>query len=120
MKRLVLSVVTAMVLAFTAPVFAQQNRAAQDGTSRSVQGMVVDSTGKPVEGAVVQLKDTKTLQIRSFITKADGLYHFHGLSPNVDYELRAEYQGSSSSNKTLSSFDDRKQAVVNLKLDAKK
>jgi hypothetical protein len=120
MKRLVLSVVTAMALAFTAPVFAQQNRAAQDGATRSVQGTVVDSTGKPVEGAVVQLKDTKTLQIRSFITKADGLYHFHGLSSNVDYELRADYQGSSSSNKTLSSFDDRKQAVVNLKVDAKK
>jgi hypothetical protein len=121
MKKLILSVVTGLALTVGAPVFAQHNRAAQDAAStRSVQGTVADTTGKPVEGAVVQLKDTKTLQIRSFITKADGLYHFHGLSSNVDYELRADYQGSSSSNKTLSSFDDRKQAVVNLKLDAKK
>jgi type 1 fimbria pilin len=121
MKRLILSVAIALALAVASPVFAQVNRAAQDNANtRSVQGTVADTTNKPVDGAVVQLKDTKTLQIRSFITKGDGLYHFHGLSSNVDYELRADHQGSSSSNKTLSSFDDRKQAVVNLKLDAKK
>lgn len=120
MKRLVLSAAVAMMLAFTAPAFAQQNRAAEDGTTRSVQGTVGDSTGKAVQGAVVQLKDTKTLQIRSFITQGDGLYHFHGLSSNVDYELRADYQGSSSSSKKLSSFDDKKEVVVNLKVDAKK
>ncbi len=99
-------------------VSAQNNR--DDAVVRSVQGSVTDATDKPVEGAVVQLKDTKTLQVRSFITKADGMYHFHGLSSNVDYELKADYQGASSSNKTLSSFDGRKQAVVNLKLEAKK
>ena len=91
-----------------------------DSAPKSVQGTVTDTTDKMVDGAVVQLKDTKTLQIRSFITKADGLYHFHGLNPNVDYEVKAEYQGASSSTKTLSSFDTKKPAVINLKLDSKR
>ena len=91
-----------------------------DSAPKSVQGTVTDTTDKAVDGAVVQLKDTKTLQIRSFITKADGVYHFHGLNPNVDYEVKAEYQGASSSTKTLSSFDTKKPAVINLKLDSKR
>jgi hypothetical protein len=73
-----------------------------------------------VAGAVVQLKNTKTLQVRSFITKDDGTYYFLGLSPDIDYELHAEYQGASSSTKTLSSFDSRKEAIINLKLNPKK
>jgi hypothetical protein len=116
MKRLLLYVVALAAFAVV-PVFAQGKG---DSTPKSVQGAVTDSTDKVVNGAVVQLKDTKTLQVRSFITKDDGMYHFHGLNPNVDYEVRADYQGASSSNKTLSSFDSKKQAVVNLKLDSKK
>ena len=91
-----------------------------DSAPKSVQGTVTDATDKTVDGAVVQLKDTKTLQIRSFVTKGDGLYHFHGLNPNVDYELKADHQGASSHTKTLSSFNTKKPAVVNLKLDGKR
>ena len=85
--------------------------------TRTVQGSVTDAQGSAVDGAVVQLKNTKTLQIRSFITKEQGSYYFHGLSPDVDYELKAEYQGAASPSKTLSSFDNRKKAVINLKLN---
>ena len=88
----------------------------EDQNVRSVQGTVSDAADNAVSGAVVQLKNTKTLQIRSFITKEQGAYYFHGLSPDVDYELKAEYQGASSPTKTLSSFDSRKEAVINLKL----
>lgn len=87
---------------------------------RSVQGVVNNAQGEAVNGAVVQLKNTKTLQIRSFITRDNGSYYFHGLGTDVDYELRADFDGASSGAKTLSSFDSRKQAVVNLKLEAKK
>ena len=41
----------------------------------------------------MQLKNTKTLEIRSFITRDNGNYYFHGLSTDVDYELRADYNG---------------------------
>ena len=98
---------------------AQTNKKSGDQTSRSVQGVVTSPEDTPVAGAVVQLKNTKTLQIRSFIAKEDGSYYFNGLSPDVDYELRAEFQGMSSSSKTLSSFDTRKAATINLKLNKK-
>ena len=72
-------------------------------TAREPIVQVTDENHKPVAGAVVQLKNTKTLQIRSFITKEDGSYYFNGLSGDVDYELRADYQGSASPTRTLSS-----------------
>jgi hypothetical protein len=91
----------------------------RDLTVRSVQGVVTDPEGRVVEGAVVHLKNTKTLQIRSFIARQDGAYLFHGLSTNVDYELKAEYQGASSDARLLSVFDPRRKAVINLKLNKK-
>ena len=91
-----------------------------DSNLRTVAGTVTNAQEQPVDGAVVQMKNTKSLQVRSFITKEHGAYYFHGLSPDVDYELRAEYQGTASSTKTLSSFDSRKKAVMNLKLEPKK
>lgn len=96
--------------------FAQGSKKSDEGNVRSVQGTVSDNAGNAVDGAVVQLKNTKTLQIRSYITKDHGDYYFHGLSPDVDYELKADLSGASSGTKTLSAFDNRKQAVLNLQL----
>ncbi len=93
-----------------------QNKKHEDTNTRILQGVVQDNGDNPVSGAVVQLKDTKTLQIRSFITQTDGAYHFAGLSTNVDYEVKADHDGASSGTKTLSVFDSRKQATINLKL----
>lgn len=108
-----------LALLLCAPAtFAQKKRSEQN--TRSVQGTVTSADDSPVAGAVVQLKNTKTLQVRSFITKDDGTYHFYDLSPDIDYELKADYQGASSNTKTLSSFDSRKQTVLNLKLNPKK
>jgi hypothetical protein len=117
MKR-IWPVLLAVFLLCAPASFAQKKKG--EGATRSVQGLVAAADDSPVNGAVVQLKNTKTLQIRSFITKDDGTYHFYDLSPDIDYELKADYQGSSSSTRTLSSFDSRKQAVLNLKLNPKK
>lgn len=95
----------------------QDRRPDEDANTRSVQGTVTDASGKLVANAVVQLKDTKTLQIRSFRTGADGGYHFAGLSTNVEYELKADYEGASSGKKTLSVFSNQKTATINLKLN---
>ncbi|HLK22723.1 MAG TPA: carboxypeptidase-like regulatory domain-containing protein [Bryobacteraceae bacterium] len=95
----------------------QERTSKDDGIStRSVNGVVNDAAGQPVAKAVVQLKDTKSLQIRSFITNPDGSYHFAGLSPNVEYQLKAEYEGSFSGKKTLSVFNSKKSVKINLKL----
>jgi hypothetical protein len=100
--------------------FAQSKKKAAQ--TRSVKGTVTAADDTPVNGAVVYLKNTKSLQIRSFITQKDGTYYFHELSPDVDYELRAQDQakGASSTTHTLSSFDSRKEAVLDLKLNPKK
>jgi hypothetical protein len=103
-----------LLLVCVPPGFAQK-----DSTTRSVEGAVSNPDESVASGAVVQLKNMKTLQIRSFITKEDGTYHFFELSPDVDYELKADFQGASSGSKTLSSFDSRKKAVINLKLNKK-
>lgn len=110
------------VLALAAIVFSlslsavAQKAKHEDTNTRALQGVVTDGSDNPIVGAVVQLKDTKTLQIRSYITQKDGAYHFAGLSTNVDYEVKADFQGQSSGTKTLSIFDTRKQATINLKL----
>jgi len=107
------------LLALAANSYGASPKKGEDQNVRSVQGIVTDADDKPVNGAIVQLKNTKTLQIRSFITKDEGAYFFNGLSPNVDYELKAEHDGVSGPTKTLSSFDSRKKVVLNLKLSKK-
>lgn len=114
--RLALITAAAMVLSVASPALAQKDK--EDKTNqRSVTGLVTDKAENPIDGAIVQLKDLKTLQIRSFITKANGEYHFYSLSTDTDYELKADSQGKSSNTRTLSSFDSRKQAQMNLKID---
>jgi protocatechuate 3,4-dioxygenase beta subunit len=107
--------VAALALAFAAPD-ALRAQKKHEPAVRSVSGVVSDVDGAGVNGAVVQLKNTKTLQIRSFITKDQGQYYFQGLSPDVDFELHAEGKDAKSATKTLSSFNSDKQAVINLKL----
>ncbi len=116
MRRL-LPVLVLVLLAGVAG-FAQK-KSDEPANTRSVQGTVTTAEDAPVDGAVVQLKNLKNLQIRSFIAKDGGTYFFQGLSPDVDYELRADFHGAASSPKTLSSFDSRKKAVINLKLNKK-
>ena len=110
-KRLAVRVCLAALL--FSNVLAAQN---DDNSTRSVQGVVTDSSARPVEGAVVQLKDTKSLQIRSYRTGADGSYHFAGLSTNVEYEVEAKHEASASAKKTLTVFNTQKVATVNLRL----
>jgi len=91
----------------------------EEANLRTLQGVVKDESDSFVEGAVVQLKNKKTDQIRSFITLQDGAYFFNGLSPNIDYELKAASKGRVSGTKVVSVFDARKKMVMNLKVEKK-
>jgi Carboxypeptidase regulatory-like domain len=88
-------------------------------STRSIEGQVLTSSGAPVAGAVVLLKDGKTLQVRSYIAQKDGAYHFFGLSTDVNYTLRAENQDLTSKQKTVSVFDSHRQVKLDLKLSKK-
>ena len=120
MKTLCLLLIAA-ALAAPAGVAQTSGKKNQQNSTRTVQGTVTNAENGIVTGAVVQLKNLKTLQIRSYITQQDGIYHFNELSPDIDYELRADDKatGTSSKTHTLSSFDSRKEARIDLKLQKK-
>lgn len=83
---------------------------------RSLSGHVFSKDNKPVSKAVVYLKNTRTHLIENYISDPDGSYHFPWLSLGVDYEVHAEFQGAISDTKMISSFDNRKQLDIVLRL----
>lgn len=107
----------ALVASVSLAVTIRPTRAfAQQEQTRSLQGQVMNDADAAVPGAIVYLKNSKTLAVKTFFADKDGMYKFNALSPNIDYEVYAEHQGKKSDTKTLSSFDSRKQATINLKI----
>lgn len=85
-------------------------------TERPVTGVVTDADGKPIVGAVVQLKNTRTQKVLSLLTREKGEYQFSGLSKDIDYQLTAVSKDHSSETHTLSMYDPRTKPVVNLQI----
>jgi hypothetical protein len=112
------SLLTAILL--LASLSLAQSDKKTSAPTRSVTGIVTDAADKPVQFAMVQLKDMKTKTIRSFSSQQNGTYYFQNLSPDIEYELSATFEGATSNTRTLSTFDSRKEAVINLKLNPKK
>lgn len=109
-----LSVVSLFGASLLLPAPAQAKSRPQ--AFRTLTGHVFSKDNKPVSQAVVYLKNTKTHLIENYISDPDGSYHFPWLSLAVDYELHAEFQGASSDTKIISSFDNRKQLDIVLRL----
>jgi hypothetical protein len=86
---------------------------------RSVSGRVTGGGDVPLKDAIVYIKNTRTLAVKTYIADAAGNYQFNALLPNTDYEIFAESDGKKSDIKTLSSFDSRKDVTINLRIDAK-
>jgi hypothetical protein len=115
-SRQIVGFVTLLFFAF----FAGAQEAKHESQLRSVHGIVADKADTPMPGAVVFLKNTRTNAVRSYIADDTGNYRFSGLDPNTDFEVHAEKDGAKSSTRTISSFESRKELVVNLKIDSKK
>jgi len=81
---------------------------------RNLTGLVLDKADSPVKDAIVYLKNRKTKTIKTFVADADGAFRFPNLSRTEDYEIYAELKGQKSPTKTLSSFDSRTNARLNL------
>lgn len=119
MKCRVALVVTLLILSLTAvaaPVPKDKDKAAQ---GRMLTGKVLDHHDNPLVDAVVYLSDTRTRTVKTYIVGPDGAYHFPELSPNIDYEVYAQYKGQKSDTKTVSQFDDRKLVNIILRVDTK-
>lgn len=117
-RNLAALLVMAAVSVAVAPAQSRKEKA-EEASKRSLEGLVTDAADDVVVGAVVKLKDLKTLSVRSFITKEDGKYHFYGLSINNDYEVQADSSGMSSKARQLSVYDSRKKPNMDLKIEKK-
>jgi hypothetical protein len=111
---------TALLFCNGAHLSAQPGKPPRDPNFRNLTGTVFLPGGEPAVGAIVKLRNLKTLQILSYITQEDGRYQFNNLSTTIDYEVRAEYEELVSKKRGLSVFDQRAQAVIDLKLAERK
>lgn len=95
--------------------------AKRESQLRTVRGVVIErSSENPVPSGVIFLKNTRTNAVRSYISDDEGNYRFSGLDPNTDYQIHAEKDGAKSATHTISSFDSKKEIVLNLKIEKNK
>ena len=109
---------------FTLLFFFVLTATAQDSKKeaqlRTVHGVVSDKSENPLPNSVVFLKNLRTNAVRSNFADTEGNYRFSGLDPNADYEVHAEFEGAKSPVRNVSALDNRKEMVINLKIDRKK
>lgn len=121
--RIPRSAVLILLMFLTAfPAVAQQTKDQKKAEAqlRTVHGLIEDKDEDPVAASVVYLLNVKTQAVRTSFADEKGLYRFSGLDPNVDYEIHAEHEDMTSSTRTISSFDSRRDIEVNLKVTRKK
>lgn len=118
-KHIFLVVLLIALLAGAALADQEKDQKRREAQLRTVKGQVLDSDDDPIATAVVYLKNTRTLAVKTQITDDHGNYRFSGLDPNVDFELSAKYKDDSSSTRTVSSFDTRKEITLHLKIKTK-
>jgi hypothetical protein len=112
------AVMLALGIAFALPATAQDKKS--DAQLRTIRGTVLDKDETPRPSGVVYLLNTKTQAVKTYIADEVGNYRFSGLDPNVDYEVHAEHEEMTSSTRTVSSFDARRDVELVLKLTHKK
>jgi len=108
-----------LLLLMTAVASTATEQKGENSQLRALSGHVFNNQNQPIAKAIVYLKNTKTLMIKTYITDPDGSYRFPALAFNVDFEVYAEYEGARSDTKTVSAFDNRKQIEITLRLKGK-
>lgn len=83
----------------------------------SLRGKVIDEQRQPVAGAIVLLKSSGQRQARMTMTSGGGQYSFRDPSVGIDYELRTEHKGLSSTVTPLRLSDPRERVFIELQLE---
>ncbi len=112
---LALALMMVTIAAVADPYYAKEKGEA----GRLLTGKVADQQDNPLPDAVVYLSNTRTHVVTTYIVSKDGIYRFPALSPNIDYEVYAQFDGHKSDTKTMSQFDSRKQVQINFKIATK-
>src|SRR5580700_10205169 len=117
--RSMLLILAALLLALPSAAQTKDEKKAE-AQLRVVHGLVGDKDENPIPSSVVYLVNVKTQAVKTSFADDKGQYRFSGLDPNVDYEIHAEHEDFTSSTRTISSFDSRRDIEVNLKVTKKK
>jgi hypothetical protein len=119
LQRIVrLAFISALAIIAALPAVSQDKKGEPE--LRTIHGSTVNKDDAPVPSSVVYLLNVKTQAIRTYIADEAGNYRFSGLDPNEDYEVHAEHGDLTSSTRTISSFDSRRDIEITLKLSRKK
>jgi|SRR5579884_251700 len=118
MKKASMVAVALLLLGLTA-VAASPYKDKDNQVGRLLTGKVLNQQDTPLPSAVVYLTNTRTRNIKTYIVGQNGEYRFPALSPNIDYEVYAQFAGHKSDTKTVSQFDNRQIVNIVLRIDAK-
>lgn len=88
-----------------------------EAKTKNIHGVVQDLRGKPIVGARVLIRNMKDNTTRTVTTDETGNYAVRGLTPDVDYEVRADFRGVVSEKKAVSAFLDREDNLLSFNLD---
>jgi dienelactone hydrolase len=88
----------------------------EEAPTKSIRGHVTDKDHKSVAGATVFIRNTYRNTTTVLVTDTDGVYSIFGLDPQYDYEVHAEKGNLSSTTKTVSSFLERPDTVLDFEL----
>jgi carboxypeptidase family protein len=90
--------------------------AARTAPTRTVSGVVTDNLGNALPGAVVEIENTRSMAVGSYITQKDGRFFFHQLSTDNAYTLRARYRALWSKPRLLNKFTSGARVTIDLRI----
>ncbi len=114
--RALLALAAAACLFTTAKLPAQVM--AERHTFRDLSGTVTDPGHEPLRGAIIQLEADGSHEVLTYITEADGRYHFKRLSGETNYRVWVVFRKRNSKSHEISRFDDHMDKVINFTIEA--
>lgn len=114
LTHLFLLIALAGGLILVAPASAQSFESANTNTG-SIQGIAVDSNNDPVPDARVALQGPDG-NLLTIVTKDDGTFSFHDVTPEVSYKLTVAAEGLSDWNSSITVEPGEHKTLTDIKL----